>query len=111
MDTTWEESTRVPIVIAGPGVNENKECHTPVSLIDLYPTLLDYCNLPGSPNSHGNNRNWKSTSPAQRTSNNIQSDRIDTDTSFIAMEKRSFMTTGMILSNGLTWPPIRPIQY
>ncbi len=55
-NTTWEESTRVPMVIAGPGVNENKECHTPVSLIDLYPTLLDYCNLPGSPNSHGNNR-------------------------------------------------------
>jgi hypothetical protein len=44
------------MVIAGPGVNGNKECHTPVSLIDLYPTLLDYCNLPGSPNSHGNNR-------------------------------------------------------
>jgi arylsulfatase A-like enzyme len=43
-------------VIAGPGVNGNKECHTPVSLIDLYPTLLDYCKLPGSPNSHGNNR-------------------------------------------------------
>jgi len=42
----WEESVRIPLVIAGPGVAQNKECKTPVSLIDLYPTLIDYANLP-----------------------------------------------------------------
>lgn len=53
-NTTWEESTRVPMVIAGPGVETNKECHTPVSLIDLYPTLAAYCHLTQSPNKDGN---------------------------------------------------------
>lgn len=42
----WEESVRLPLVIAGPGVAENKECTTPVSLIDLYPTFIDFAGLP-----------------------------------------------------------------
>ena len=55
-NTTWEESTRVPMVIAGPGVVTDMECFTPVSLIDLYPTLVDYCHLPESPNRDGNQK-------------------------------------------------------
>lgn len=53
-NTTWEESTRVPMVVAGPGVRGNEECHAPVSLIDIYPTLVDYCDLPVDPNRGGN---------------------------------------------------------
>jgi arylsulfatase A-like enzyme len=53
-NTLWEESTRVPLVIAGPGVARNLECSKPVSLIDLYPSLLKYCSLPESPNKEGN---------------------------------------------------------
>ncbi len=34
----WEECTRVPLVIAGPGI-QSAECSRPVSLVDLYPTL------------------------------------------------------------------------
>lgn len=41
----WEESARVPLVIAGPGVAENKECVVPVSLLDIYPTLVDAAGL------------------------------------------------------------------
>jgi choline-sulfatase len=45
--TLWERSTRVPLIIAGPGL---KQTGTPraqaVSLLDLYPTLLDLCGLP-----------------------------------------------------------------
>ena len=55
-NTTWEESTRVPMVIAGPGVAMGEECHSPVSLVDLYPTLGAYCRLPSSPNSEGNGK-------------------------------------------------------
>jgi arylsulfatase A-like enzyme len=55
-NTTWEESTRVPMVIAGPGIAADMECFTPVSLIDLYPTLVDYCHLPQSPNLDGNRK-------------------------------------------------------
>jgi arylsulfatase A-like enzyme len=42
----WEESIRVPLVAAGPGVAKNQECNTPVSLVDLYPTLMDFAGLP-----------------------------------------------------------------
>lgn len=41
----WEESVRIPLVVAGPGVAENRECTLPVSLIDLYPTLIDYADM------------------------------------------------------------------
>ncbi|MGB0580574.1 MAG: sulfatase [Limisphaerales bacterium] len=43
----WEEATRVPLLIAAPGVTKpNQICDRPVSLIDLYPTLIDLCGLP-----------------------------------------------------------------
>ncbi|MDQ8198625.1 sulfatase [Pelagicoccus enzymogenes] len=39
--TLWEESTRVPLLISGPGIPQNAICRRPVGLIDLYPTLLN----------------------------------------------------------------------
>lgn len=53
-NTTWEESTRIPMVISGPGIADNVECSNPVSLIDLYPTIVDFCKLPTDPNRKGN---------------------------------------------------------
>jgi arylsulfatase A-like enzyme len=44
--TLWEESTRVPLLIAGPGVETNEPCREPASLIDIYPTLIELCGLP-----------------------------------------------------------------
>ena len=56
--TIWEESTRVPLVIHAPGIAEpGQKCEQPVSLVDLYPTLIDLCGLPPEPNQHGNGRN------------------------------------------------------
>jgi arylsulfatase A-like enzyme len=51
-NTIWEESTRVPLIIRLPGneENSNRKCLHPVSLIDLYPTLIDICRLPSEPN-------------------------------------------------------------
>ncbi|SOE22894.1 Arylsulfatase A [Spirosomataceae bacterium TFI 002] len=43
--TLWEEVTRVPLIISGPGISKNKECKTAVSLIDIFPSLIDLCNL------------------------------------------------------------------
>ena len=42
----WQDSTRVPLIIRAPGVTKAgiKNDH-PVSLIDLFPTLLDLCNV------------------------------------------------------------------
>ena len=46
-NSLWQESTRVPLIIKAPGVNsKGKICKQPVSLVDLYPTLLDLCDLP-----------------------------------------------------------------
>ncbi|MBL62508.1 MAG: iduronate-2-sulfatase [Opitutae bacterium] len=45
--TLWEEATRVPLVIAAPSHGKpGQRCSRPVSLIDLYPTLLELCRLP-----------------------------------------------------------------
>ncbi len=44
--TLWEESTRVPLLFAGPGITPGEECDEPASLLDIYPTLVDLCDLP-----------------------------------------------------------------
>lgn len=50
--TLWERSARVPLIIAGPGIRSGK-CERPVSLIDLYPTVLALVGLPGRPDLSG----------------------------------------------------------
>ena len=42
--TLWEESTRVPLVIALPD-SPGGRCDLPASLVDLFPTLNDLCRL------------------------------------------------------------------
>ncbi len=44
--TLWEESTRVPLLFAGPGIDPGEACVEPASLIDIYPTLIELCDLP-----------------------------------------------------------------
>ena len=45
-NSLWEESTRVPLIIRAPGVSKpNTKVNHPVSLIDVYPTLLDLAGL------------------------------------------------------------------
>lgn len=45
--TLWEESTRVPLMIVAPGVTKpGGICRRTVSLIDVFPTLIDLCGLP-----------------------------------------------------------------
>lgn len=44
--TLWEEATRVPLIVVAPGVTSPGRCAQPVSLIDLYPTLVELCGLP-----------------------------------------------------------------
>ncbi|MDE0822264.1 MAG: sulfatase, partial [Opitutales bacterium] len=47
--TLWEESTRVPLLIAGPEIQPGKQCKQPANLLDLYPTLVELCQLPRPP--------------------------------------------------------------
>ncbi|MFM1904176.1 MAG: Choline-sulfatase [Planctomycetota bacterium] len=47
-NSPWEEATRVPFVVRAPGVSQRgKIAEHPISLIDLYPTLVDLCGLEG----------------------------------------------------------------
>lgn len=41
----WEESVRIPFVVSGPGVASNKVCTQPISLVDVYPTCIDYAGM------------------------------------------------------------------
>jgi arylsulfatase A-like enzyme len=45
--TLWQRSTHVPMVVAGPGVRAaGRARRQPVSLLDLFPTLVELCGLP-----------------------------------------------------------------
>lgn len=52
-NTLWERSTRVPLIFAGPGITPGQRFHGPAELLDLYPTLLELCNLPANESLEG----------------------------------------------------------
>lgn len=49
--TLWERSTRVPLIVVPPGGAGGRTIGTPVSLLDIYPTLLDLAGL-AAPATH-----------------------------------------------------------
>ena len=48
----WERSTRVPVIITGPGITRGVS-NAPVGLVDLYPTILEMAGLPTNPENSG----------------------------------------------------------
>jgi choline-sulfatase len=44
-NTLWDRSTRVPLIFAGPGIAQGR-CTRPAELLDIYPTLVELCDLP-----------------------------------------------------------------
>ena len=43
----WETTTRTTLIVSAPDHHQkNQLCQSPVSLIDLYPTILELCSLP-----------------------------------------------------------------
>ncbi len=52
--TLWQRSTHVPLIFAGPGMRDYGVTRPqPVSLLDLYPTLVEMCNLPANSRLEG----------------------------------------------------------
>jgi arylsulfatase A-like enzyme len=52
-NTLWDRSTRVPFVIAGPGVTKDARCGRPVELLDIFPTLLEMAGFPARSDLEG----------------------------------------------------------
>jgi arylsulfatase A-like enzyme len=52
-NTLWNESTRVPLIFAGPGVKPAQVCGRPAELLDIFPTLLDLAGLPARSDLEG----------------------------------------------------------
>ena len=54
--TLWDSGTRIPFIVAGlDGMPKGAVCHQPISLIDVYPTLIDICGLPKDPHAGRSN--------------------------------------------------------
>ena len=49
----WEESARCVLICDAPGVKPGSRCTQPVNLLDMYPTLLQMCDLPKKENLAG----------------------------------------------------------
>lgn len=51
--TLWERATRTPLIIKPPKSQGKQVSNQPVSLLDLYPTLVKMCGLPENPMNEG----------------------------------------------------------
>ncbi len=50
----WEEATHNVMMISAPGTTRaNQRCSRPVTLLDIYPTLIDLCDLKARPELEG----------------------------------------------------------
>lgn len=52
--TLWEKANHVPFLIVAPGITQpGTVCDKPVSLLDIYPTLVELAGLPNKPDLDG----------------------------------------------------------
>jgi len=50
--TMYEESAAIPMILSGPDVPRGQRCRTPVSQVDIYPTVLDATGAAPDPEDH-----------------------------------------------------------
>ncbi|MGY6650265.1 sulfatase [Wenyingzhuangia sp. IMCC45574] len=52
-NTLWSEAVKPPLMVRVPGMKKTIYCEKPVSLLDMYPTLVSLCDLPKKKNIEG----------------------------------------------------------
>lgn len=91
----FQSAYRIPLVIGGPGIASSRfdrECDTPISLVDLGPTLLDLCQIPKMTETSGNSRAaWL---------NGTDGENIPTDTFFQSNGNEAYGIQRAVVSNG-----------
>ena len=84
-NTLWDRSTRVPLIFAGPGIKAGQKCSKPAELLDMYPTLIDLCELPQKTDLEGHSllpqlkdakaeRNWPAITTHNHDNHGIRSE-------------------------------------
>lgn len=63
---SYEGSVGVPLILAGPDIPQGKEVAAPVSLVDMYPTIMDFANLETEKDHPG--KSWKRIAMGEETS-------------------------------------------
>lgn len=85
-NTLWDRSTRVPFIIAGPGLKAGQRCSQPAELLDIYPTLSELCGLPAQSGLEGHSlvpqldnpnqpRPWPAITSHNQGNHGIRNDR------------------------------------
>ena len=69
----WEQTTRIPFMIRAAGVKPGSVCMQPVSLIDVFPTLVDLAGLPVPEHLDGSSVKPQLVDPMQKRSPVISS--------------------------------------
>ena len=84
-NSLWERSTHVPLIFAGPGISRGR-CVRPAELLDIYPTLVELCQLPPREGLEGHSllpqlkdasspRAWPAISTQNKDSHTVRTER------------------------------------
>lgn len=69
--TLWERTSNVPFLWSGPGISRDEKVDATVSLIDMYPTLVEMCELPMVEGLEGESLAATLRNPAQAADRNV----------------------------------------
>ena len=69
--TLWQRTSGVPFIWAGPGIKSGAAAETTVSLIDMYPTFAELCDLPAPTDLEGTSLAQVLRNPATAKDRNV----------------------------------------
>jgi len=83
----WERDTKTVLMFSTSGGLKNKQCNKPVQLLDLYPTLLELCDLPENTMNEGHSLTSLLENPASDNWNHYATTVYGKDNVAIADER------------------------